>query len=300
MLRSFVPSLIALLLVASTAHAEHVAWSSCDTGIPPDETRGWSAFPRGDVFCPLVADPKREGSFASYLWTDKSVFGSRIGAIGIGDQFGLVRWNGARPGDGVELSVAANVYSQFDVDVTTFDLLNADYVLSIPLTMRWGPLSSRWRLYHQSSHLGEAFLAGSKVPEENFAFESAEAIVSFELAAMRLYAGGEYLLDVRPIAFDHHIAHGGVELHAPRTLAADGVLASVRPIAAVDVKAAEELEWSVGWSGRAGFEIGRAPRTEHRGQAWQLLFEFYDGPLPYGQFLNDRTRYYGVGLHLAP
>jgi len=54
------------LLGASPARASHVS-GRCDTGIPSDEEIGFDWFPRGDVFCSLIADPKSDGSFASYL-----------------------------------------------------------------------------------------------------------------------------------------------------------------------------------------------------------------------------------------
>src|SRR5439155_25811262 len=65
-------------------------------------------------------------------------------------RFGLVRWNGRTPGMGAELSLAANVYTQFDFNTASYDLINADYVVGLPITFRWNRFSARLRLYHQS------------------------------------------------------------------------------------------------------------------------------------------------------
>jgi hypothetical protein len=288
-----------LLVLAAPARADHLNPGACDTGIPSDESVGWRAFPKGDVFCPLLADPKREGSFASWLWAGQSVFGDQIGAIGLGDRWNLARWNGPAVGEGVQLSLTANVFSQFNVRIDTYDLLNADYVVALPLTWRRGPWSARLRAYHQSSHFGEGFANNSVITDQNYAYESADALLSVDVLGLRLYGGYERLLDVRPVSFRPSIVRGGGELHTP-PLASSGPASALRVVAGVDAKAAEELEWSTGISVRAGFEVGRQPKAEHRSQAWQLLAEWYDGPQPYGQFLRERTRYFGIGLHLGP
>src|SRR3954466_5918622 len=43
---------------ATPARAQLPAPSRCAVGIPQDETSGYVPLPRGDVFCPLLADPK--------------------------------------------------------------------------------------------------------------------------------------------------------------------------------------------------------------------------------------------------
>ncbi|HEX6048765.1 MAG TPA: hypothetical protein VFZ21_05845, partial [Gemmatimonadaceae bacterium] len=39
----------------------------CGVGIPQSEQSGYVPLPHGDVFCPLVADPKGHRSFVTYL-----------------------------------------------------------------------------------------------------------------------------------------------------------------------------------------------------------------------------------------
>ena len=43
------------------------------------------------------------------------------------------------------------VLAQFDLAATSFDLINADYVIGIPLTFRRGGFSGRARFYHLTS-----------------------------------------------------------------------------------------------------------------------------------------------------
>jgi hypothetical protein len=286
--------------VPSTALASHLGGGYCDTGIPSDEQLGFNAFPRGDVFCPLLADPKTEGSFASYLrGTSTSAFGTDLASVGLGDQFGLFRWNGPGLGEGVQLSVSGNVYAQFDLDTESFDLINADYVIGLPLTFRRGAWSSRVRLYHQSSHLGDEYLLRPEIERENFAFESIEAMLSADLGPLRAYGGGEYLFSRTPESLVSRVAHGGAELLDRAGLIPVGGTTRIALVAAVDAKTAEELDWAVAWSARAGFEIRRTAGDEHRSKRWRILAEYYDGPSPYGQFFRENVAYYGVGLHLG-
>lgn len=291
---------LAMALAAAEAGGSHVG-GYCDLGIPADEAVGFNSFPRGDVFCPLVADPKGDGSFASYVrGTSSSAFGTDLASVGIGDRLGLFRWNGPAVGEGLQLSVGGNIYAQFDMDAPSFDLINADYVIGLPLTFRRDRFSARVRLYHQSSHLGDEFVLRPTIERENFAFQSVESILSLDLGPLRTYGGGEYLFASTPGERVSRVVHGGAELRQGGGLSSSGRLARVRLIAAVDVKSADELDWALAWSARAGFEVGRSPGAEHPSRRWSLLAEFYDGPSPYGQFFRDQVSYYGVGLHLGP
>src|SRR5918993_895260 len=90
----------------ATAEAASSGPSLCGTGIPEAEARGYVPLPRGDVFCPLLADPKGLRSFVSYLRGDADDFATNVGSVGIADVFGLLRFGGRRPGNGVQLSLS--------------------------------------------------------------------------------------------------------------------------------------------------------------------------------------------------
>ena len=75
----------------SQARAQLPAPSRCAVGIPGDETSGYVPLPRGDVFCPLLADPKGQRSFVSYLRETGDDGDRDVGSVGISDAFGLLR-----------------------------------------------------------------------------------------------------------------------------------------------------------------------------------------------------------------
>ena len=298
MLRSSLAALL-LLFAAAPARASHTS-GNCDTGIPAAESLGFNWFPRGEIFCPLIADPKSDGTFASYLrGTSSSPFGTDLASIGIGDNFAIVRYNGPHIGEGVEISVQGNVYAQYDLNAPSYDLINADYVVGLPITFRFNRVSGRLRLYHQSSHLGDEFVLRPGIERENFAFQSGEAILALDLGPLRTYAGGEYLFGETPGNRISSLVHGGVELRQGGGLAASGTLARVRLVAGLDLKSADELDWDVALSARAGLELGRETGVTHTSRRVSLLGEYYEGPSPYGQFFRDQVSYYGIGLHIG-
>ena len=277
----------------------------CGLLVHASEATGVAPLPQGDVFCPLVADPKEPRSFVSWqrarspLQTEDAEniglapFDTDIGAIGLGDSFGLMRWGGRRPGDGVQLSISAGIFAQFDVTTDSYDLINADYLIGVPLTLRRGGFSSRLRLYHQSSHLGDEFLLRDEPERLNLAFESLELIVSQAFGPLRVYGGGEALFNRDPDDLDPMLAHAGAELRV-------GPRGRRSFVAAADVKSSEQQDWKPAWSGRAGFEFGWGRDREHPPRVLRLLFELYNGPSPYGQFYREQIRYWGFGLHLFP
>lgn len=290
------------LAAPATATAQGVAVPTrCGVAIPADETGDFVPLPVGDVFCPLVADPKGARSFVSYLRETSEAAETSVGSVGVGDVFPMVRWSGRAPGDGVQLSLQGSVFAQFDLGTASYDLLNADFIIGLPLTLRRGATSARLRLYHQSSHLGDEFLLREDQPDlerENLSFESLELILSQDVGLLRLYGGGEYLVNRSPEDLESAVAHAGTELR-PSGGVNFGRLGSVRPLVALDVKASREQDWDPAWSLRAGLDVGRPREGVGAGGRWSLLFEYYRGPSPYGQFYRNDVTLVGAGLHFA-
>jgi len=287
---------------ATGVAAQIPAPTRCAVGIPASEVSGYVPLPRGDVFCPLLADPKGQRSFVSYLHETSDQGDMNVGSVGISDAFGLLRVGGPKPGDGFQVSLAGSVFAQFDLESTSYDLVNADYIIGLPITFRRKAFSMRFRLYHQSSHLGDEFLLRENNPKfvrENISFEAAEMILSLDGGPFRVYGGGEYLLRRDPKDLERYVAHGGVELRPARRLVRFGTVAGVRFVAGGDVKASEEQDWKPAVSIRTGFEFDRPRDTDPPGRRWGLLFEAYTGPSPYGQFFRNQVRYFGAGIHFT-
>lgn len=291
----------ALLLVASTCAGQDqtIPLSRCAPGVHESESHGTVAFPQDSIHCPLLADPKEPRSFASLLrgtfrtLDDPSGATTTIVSVGIGDTFGLVRWNGRQPGDGVQIDVVGAVFAQFDFNAPSKDLINADYTIGFPITFRTHGFSTRVRVYHQSSHLGDEFLLrDSAIQRENLSFESIELLLSQEIHALRVYGGAERLFRREPDTVGASVFHGGAEFRSGRA-------GPAQMVAAVDMKTTELYDWSPAISGRVGLELIRSSASGHPARLVTLMAEFYNGPSPYGQFFQDDISYAGFGIHFS-
>jgi hypothetical protein len=287
---------LAAARVAGAADAEEVAEAShpaqCGTGVHAFEARGFHGLPEGDVFCTIIADPKAMRSFATYQWGHfpTTSNASTVGSIGVADTVGLFRIGGPNQGEGLQLSLEAGVFAQFDLKKPSKDLLNADYLVGFPLTYRRAGFSARLRVYHQSSHLGDELQLHSGLEPGGLAYEALEGIISQELGPIRVYGGGEWLFDRAPKTIDPWLLHGGAEL---RIGPSDGI----RLVLALDVKSPGQQSFQPAWSAKGGFEVAHWHNPEHPPRVFSLLAEYYDGPSPYGQFFAENSRYWGVGLH---
>ena len=211
-------------------------------------------------------------------------------SFGIGDSFGLVRWNAGSVSDGFQIDFVGSIFAQFDLGAPSNDLINADYIIGIPMTFRKGGFSIRTHLYHQSSHLGDEYLLRGEIERENLSFESVAFIVSQEAGPLRVYGGGERVFSREPQSVAAKIVQGGAELRSPRV--------GIQLVGGVDVKASEQFDWSPATSGRVGLQFARSGGGDHPARLVTLMLEMYQGPSPYGQFFLDETRFYGVGIHL--
>jgi hypothetical protein len=288
-----------LLLLAPGANAQTVDAPRCGTGVHEAEAVGTVFFPQDQIFCPIVADPKEARSFLSFLrgtfrsLEDPIGEGTLIASVGLGDSFGLVRWGGPKSGEGVQLDVVGSIFAQFDLGTPSNDLINADYIIGLPLTFRRNGFSVRAKLYHQSSHLGDEFLLSSEdIVRENLSFESVEVLMSLEAGFLRGYAGAEGIFRREPDTLPSSLFHAGIELRSGRAR-------KVQLLAAVDIKSTEMHDWSPAVSGRIGLEVGRPGPSGHPGRLIMLLLELYEGPSPYGQFFQDDISYIGAGIHFG-
>ena len=297
------PILVAALSIALGSRAAAQRGESyparCGTAGAASERGQYLPVPRGDVFCPLIADPKAMRSFAAYQRGNASDLATDIAAVGIADQFPFFRAAAGDAGNGVQLGIFGGIFAQFDAGTSSYDLVNADYLIGFPLTFRAGRISGRVRAYHQSSHLGDEFLLRPDPPKRvNLSFESVEGLLSVDVSALRVYGGGESFVRRDPNDLPDRLWHGGAELR-PRALASFGPLADVRLVAAADVKSVNDSTTRTGVSVRFGFEVARPNEAEVGSRRWSLLAEYYDGPSPYGQFHRQQVRLTGIGFHFT-
>lgn len=261
----------------------------------PESARGEELLPSGDVFAALLADPKQPQFFGAYLFVSSSDSSARLASVGMGESIGLVR---GRSG-GWQLGLATGVFSQFEMRAPAYNLINTDFIVGVPLTVRIGRWAARLRLYHQSSHLGDEYLLTTNPARENLSFEAIELLLAVEFGRWRAYAGGENLVRRDPSALKPGVAHAGAEYRGTAALARIGRLGAGRLVAAADVKLAEQRKWRLAVSLRAGIEFGPLREGRGSGRRWSAQVHVFDGPAPYGQFYGTDIAAVGAGMHFS-
>lgn len=244
------------------------------------------------LFDPLLADPRWPHFSASYRYFRDDPDVEHAGAVGFGETFSLYRDQGL--GGRWEIGFQAGVFALFDLNSESMDLINADYMVGIPIAYRRGDFSALGRIYHQSSHLGDEFLLRNSRNGRNrlnLSYEAVDLLLSYDIgSSLRVYGGGGFLFHREPSSLDPLMFQAGVEYESSRRF-----WDVLRPIAALDVQSREEYGFSPDFAIRAGVQIEN-PRIVS--QKVQLTGEYYNGRNPNGQFYVRDLEYWGIGLHV--
>jgi len=252
---------------------------------------GPTFLPDGYLFDQLLADPRWPHfslSYAYYL-NDKEL--RSTGTANFGENLTLYR-NRAPFGGQWEFGIQAGLFSLFDLDAASKDLINADYMGALFTSYRTHDFSTFLRVFHQSSHLGDEFLLRNRTKRINLSYEGAEALFSYKFfQALRLYGGGGYLFDQDPSNLKPGRVQYGAEFESPWTYGSG----AVKPILAANLQNEEENNWSTNLSVRGGIQFENW-QIGHR--KLQLLIEYFKGHSPNGQFYNRKIETIGLGVHL--
>jgi len=247
--------------------------------------------PTTPLFQSLLADPRWphfSASLQRYI-DDEQL--RNVASTNFGESFGIYRSRGPWEST-MELGIQAGVFAIFDIDSESFDLINADYFVGIPFTIKKGNFSNLTRIFHQSSHLGDEFLLRGRTDERiNLSYEGVSNLFSYHLpAGFRLYAGGGYIFHREPSGLDPWSTQAGLGFRSPRLW----LKRSLRPVAGIDVQNRQESDWATDVSARAGIQF---ENPDFLSRKLQLLFEYYNGKSPNGQFYENNIEFFGLGLH---
>lgn len=264
------------------------SWTGGPDGAPTALLPGF--LPAGLVFTPLLADPlwPRFSTTLRYYIDESDL--RDIFAVGLGESVPVYRWRSSEK-HLWEFGIQALVFSLFDMDTSSADLLTTDYLVAGFLGWRSGGLSGLARVFHQSSHLGDELALRGTV-RRDLSYEGIDATLSADLPrGFRLYGGGGYLFRRDPESLDPWFIQLGLEFRSPWR-----AWQVLRPFVAVDVQSREENDWHPALSLRAGVQFDS---FQVFGRNLQLLAEYYIGDAREGQFITREVQYIGAGIHLS-
>ncbi len=264
--------------------------STADTLVLPT-----GLLPTGHLFKALLADPRWAHFSAAYRNYQSNNFDGRdIASVSFGETIPFYRANIGNSTAQWEAGLQAGVFSDFNLNASSSDLVNTDFIASVYSSVRTGQFSAFGRLYHQSSHLGDEFLlrkVNTTFERVNLSYEGVDLKLSYELPyGIRVYGGGGGLFHREPSELKIWSAQYGIEFRSPWRLD----FASMRPIIAADIKNYDQNNWSADISARAGVEFDN---SKVLGRKLQILVEYFNGYTPSGQFYKDKVEYVGLGAH---
>jgi len=248
--------------------------------------------PQGNLFKPLIADPKELRFYLSYRPYQKAdqylSHSTAIFAGSLGDLFGLYRSNNNNGGYSWQANISGGIYGEFDLKTSSYYLVANDYFIGFPFTFRNGPKSYQLKFYHQSSHVGDEYLLHSTITRIEFSYEALNFIASYEWTKWRTYYGGEVVVQQEPGNYRPVTIQGGLEYYSINKSLLDG-----RLVGGLDLKCTQENDWPVNASLKVGLQFDDSNSS---GRSIRLLLEGYNGYSPYGQFYNNRMTYFGLGI----
>jgi hypothetical protein len=287
-----------LLALPLAAHAEVLASHTPETGSTVIASASSSDpvvetihLPLGDLFRPLLADPKEPHFYLSYRYYVYQSQSINAASGGYGEIFGINRYVDRADGSAWQINFGGGAHAQFNLDMPSRALVNTDYTIGFPVSYRKGPASVRLTLYHQSSHLGDEFLLQTKTNRMEFSYEALNVISSREWSEWRVYGGGEYLLHKVPNELRPWAGQCGVEYYGNGP-----VLGRGRIVGGLDLKIDQEHDWAVNGSFKTGLQFDS---SEPNGRYIRVLAEGYRGFSPHGQFYVNRISYWGMGIALG-
>jgi len=277
-----------------------VLWCFASSALAQTESAlDWQIFPRGQLFRQLVADSK-EPHFRLSVWYADATFDKSLwGLTSLAESFGLLRVTNADRSRGIQLDIAGGAFAQFDFLSESSDLINTDFIGSLPLTFKYDDWSARFRLYHQSSHLGDEFLLRNSITRLNLSFELLECLLAYTLKGWRFIAGGEQYIRTDPDTLERNLLHVGFDYISDNSI---GTFAHGKgdfvPILGTSVKFWQQDDFYPSVDLKAGMGLFSHDDTFRDHRSLRVLAAFYHGISPFGQFMANNFDATGAGLEV--
>ena len=250
-----------------------------------DQEGDW--LPELSSFFPtMLAQPHIIGYSAGYRTYDKVVDISCL-PVSIGDQFSLYQFKTRLHGR-LYFGIEACVWAIFEAKAKSLSLINADYYIALPLTYIHGKFSSRLRLYHQSSHLGDEFLLENRqinrlnpsmeVVDLSLAYELTPQLTSFLGYTRVIRSDDSYKIKPNGIyyGFNYDVKDWKIKL----------CNLEASPYIATYFTNLEDHNWKLDSSLAVGYQWDK-----QYGHKFRAYIEAHEGFSHEGQFSKKRTRY---------
>jgi hypothetical protein len=256
------------------------------------DSGGLRLLPNKDLFAPLVADP-REAQFSARFERYNKEFEGELesfnaSVVSFGDYLPVFDYE-FENGNIFQFSVDGVMYALFNLDTPSWDLINTDYIFGFNAAWRFSDnWTTRLRLFHVSSHLGDEFvLDNPDVERKNSSYEDLELLLAYSPGNWRLYGGGAYVVRSNSLVnLDPWRARAGIEYRYPLDCP------DVDLLFAAHFDAKERTNWRLARSLMAGVVFLKSEAREVR-----FMTNYYRGNSVQGQFFEETLEYFGFGFY---
>ncbi len=242
-------------------------------------------------FPTMLAQPHVVGYSGGYRSYDK-IFRLSCLPVSIGDQFSLYQFKTQLHGQ-LYFGIEACVWAIFEARAKSLSLINADYYIALPLTYINGKFSSRLRIYHESSHLGDEFLLehehikrlnpSMEVVDLSLAYEFNNRFTGFVGYSKVIRSDDSYKIKPNGIyyGFNYYLDFYKINL----------CNLEASPYVAVYFMNMEDNHWKLDSSAAIGYQWDKL-----YGHKFRIYIEGHKGFSPDGQFSKKRTQYIALKI----
>jgi hypothetical protein len=262
---------------------------------PQEADSGSKWFPGSFAIAPLQAAPREVRLGGGFIATSRDsepredYEGTNIEAqVAIGYRIPVHQFQAEGPGrPHLVIGFEVGAFTRFTMSEGQRDVIDADYKVGIPFSLKYRGWGGRVAINHQSAHYGDEFVVRfSRVPLEQVSYEGLELLVTRDIGRpVRLYVGGQLNTHSTTLA-EAWVARFGVEwdpgLYNGK---------SIQPFAAADFEINEKSNRIAG-RGVAGalFQIEQV--------LLRLELEGHVGPSEMGRFRDINESYIGLYLRV--
>jgi hypothetical protein len=258
-------------------------------------------FPQStQLYQTMIANPRSVIYGIGYRGGDK-VIGKTVIYVSLGDDFPIFRWIDVFSWQGdLQISIEAGIWSVFDMKPSPninggTALVNTDFYCGIPITYAVNKWAFRFRVYHQSSHLGDEFLVNHPgFNRLNPSFEAIDFFTSCQATdAIRIYAGPGFIIhsDSGYFLDRWYVEYGGEARFWGRKIDYHKLYGNF--IIGFYLRNWQYLHWDIDGTYVAGYEISK---LQGIGRKIRILASYHHGFSLEGQFSKQRTSYGTIGF----
>lgn len=213
--------------------------------------------------------------------------------VAVGHRLGLLRLDdGSVPTRAIVLGLEMGIFSRFFMETAQKDLINSDFRVGLPISIRSGPWESRITIRHVSSHLGDDYLVRFFQSETELGFgqtskDGFEGILARRFGSdVRLYVGGDLNFHT-----NERMSGAGARFGGEWEPVAPGTGNGQWPFFASDVEYGDfSKQLGATFVGGMGFRVN--------GQRFRLQARAHVGSTPMGHFREADETFYGLGFEL--